>query len=79
MSALGLRAAKGLTGFGDEFIQTWESCHRPTSCPIAQWSEYSHGLLGVLGSSPSRVMYFFLLCDISINLVISKSSQHVYS
>ena len=31
--------------------------------PIAQWSEYSHGLRGVLGSSPGRVMYCFLPCD----------------
>ena len=27
--------------------------------PIAQWSEYSHGLRGVLGSSPGRAVCFF--------------------
>ena len=32
--------------------------------PIAQWSEYSHGLRGVLGSSPGRIMCFFLPCDL---------------
>ena len=32
--------------------------------PIAQWSEYSHGLREVLGSSPGRAMCFFLPCDI---------------
>ena len=31
--------------------------------PIAQWSEYSHGLREVLGSSPGRAMCFFLPCD----------------
>ena len=32
---------------------------------VAQWSECSHGMRGVLGSSPGRVMCFFLPCDIS--------------
>ena len=32
--------------------------------PIAQWSEYSHGLRGVLGSSPGRAVCFFLPFDI---------------
>ena len=31
---------------------------------VAQWSEYSHGLREVLGSSPGRAMCFFLPCDI---------------
>ena len=29
----------------------------------AQWSECSHGLREVLGSSPGRAMCFFLPCD----------------
>ena len=35
--------------------------------PIALWSEYSHGLREVLGSSPGRAMCFFLPCDICID------------
>ena len=31
----------------------------------AQWSESSHGMREVLGSSPGRAMCFFLPCDIS--------------
>ena len=31
--------------------------------PVAQWSEYSHGMQEVLGSSPGRAMCFFLPCD----------------
>ena len=31
---------------------------------VAQWSECSHGLREVLGSSPGRAMCFFLPCDI---------------
>ena len=34
---------------------------------VAQWSECSHGLREVLGSSPGRAMCFFLLCDIYHN------------
>ena len=34
--------------------------------PIAQWLEYSPGLRGVLGSSPGRVLCFFLPCDIVV-------------
>ena len=30
----------------------------------SQWSECSHGMREVLGSSPGRAMYFFLPCDI---------------
>ena len=30
---------------------------------VAQWSECSHGLREVLGSSPGRAMCFFLPCD----------------
>ena len=33
---------------------------------VAQWSECSHGLREVLGSSPGRAMCFFLPFDISI-------------
>ena len=32
--------------------------------PIAQWSEYSHGLPGVPGSSPGPAVCFFLPCGI---------------
>ena len=32
---------------------------------VAQWSECSHGMREVLGSSPGRTMCFFLPCDIS--------------
>ena len=31
---------------------------------VAQWSECSHGMREVLGSSPGRAMCFFLPCDI---------------
>ena len=31
---------------------------------VAQWSESSHGVREVLGSSPGRAMCFFLPCDI---------------
>ena len=31
---------------------------------VAQWSEYSHGMREVLGSSSGRAMCFFLPCDI---------------
>ena len=31
---------------------------------VAQWSECSHSLREVLGSSPGRAMCFFLQCDI---------------
>ena len=31
---------------------------------VAQWSECSHGLREVLGSSPGRAMCIFLPCDI---------------
>ena len=37
------------------------------SGPIAQRSGYLHGLQGVLGSSPGRVMCFFLPSDIICN------------
>ena len=30
---------------------------------VAQWSECSHGMREVLGSSPGRAMCFFLPCD----------------
>ena len=30
---------------------------------VAQWSECSHGLREVLGSSPGRAMCYFLPCD----------------
>ena len=33
---------------------------------VAQWSECSHGLQEVLGSSPGRAMCFFLPCDIPL-------------
>ena len=32
---------------------------------VAQWSECSHGLRKVLGSSPGRAMCFFLPCDMT--------------
>ena len=32
---------------------------------VAQWSECSHGLREVLGSSPGRAMCFFLPCDMT--------------
>ena len=32
---------------------------------VAQWSECSHGMREVLGSSPGRAMCFFIPCDIS--------------
>ena len=35
---------------------------RPYSS-VAQWSECAHGMREVLGSSPGRVMCFFLPCD----------------
>ena len=31
---------------------------------VAQWSECSHGMREVLGSSPGRAVCFFLPCDI---------------
>ena len=34
---------------------------------VAQWSESSHGVREVLGSSPGRAMSFFLHCDIKVN------------
>ena len=43
--------------------------------PIAQWSEYSHGLREVLGSSPGRAMCFFLPCDIKMYFRFLKSSE----
>ena len=33
---------------------------------VAQWSECSHGMREVLGSSPGWAMCFFLPCDISV-------------
>ena len=35
---------------------------------VAQWSECSHGMREVLGSSPSRAMCFFLTCDMYIRI-----------
>ena len=37
---------------------------------VAQWSECSHGLREVLGSSPGRAMCFFLLCDIWVRVPV---------
>ena len=41
------------------FIVTGRPCGS-----VAQWSECSHGMREVLGSSPGRAMCFFLPCDI---------------
>ena len=35
---------------------------------VAQWSECSHGMREVLGSSPGRAMCFFLPCDSPLKL-----------
>ena len=49
--------------FGDDSNYAGGNCHRSTCGSVAQWSECSHGLRGVLGSSPGRAMCFFLPCD----------------
>ena len=46
------------SGFGDESIKEREIATGRSCDPIAQWSEYSHGLRGVLGSCPGRVVFF---------------------
>ena len=38
---------------------------------VAQWSECSHGLREVLGSSPGRAMCFFLPCDIMYECIVA--------
>ena len=46
--------------------------------PIAQWSEYLHGLPGVLGLSLGRVMCLFLPCDTEIQKYARKRIQHEF-
>ena len=40
---------------------------------VAQWSECSHGMREVLGSSPGRAVCFFLPCDICLSLSCLKT------
>ena len=44
---------------------------------VAQWSECSHGMREVLGSSPGRAMCLFLPCDIT-NSVFHPHSRQVF-
>ena len=43
---------------------------------VAQWSECSHGMREVLGSSPGRAMCFFLPCDTYINLCLMDKNDN---
>ena len=52
------RADSGTNLIKQGEIATGRSCGS-----VAQWSESSHGLREVLGSSPGRAMSFFLPCD----------------
>ena len=36
---------------------------------VAQWSECSHSMREILGSSPGRAVCFFLPCDISVSKI----------
>ena len=58
--------------FGDEsnIIKQGEIVTGRPCGPIAQWSEYSHGLREVLGSSPGRAMCLFLPCDMCMILLL---------
>ena len=63
-SILGLRAAKGLSrrfraDSGTNLIKQGENVAGRPCGSVAQWSEYSHGMREVLGSSPGRAMCFF--------------------
>ena len=50
---------------------------------VAQWSECSHGMREVLGSSPGQAVYFFLPCDTNMPIVsrhfTGSSNGHVIS
>ena len=52
------RADSGTNLINQGEIVTGRSCGS-----VAQWSECSHGMREVLGSSPGRAMCFFLPCD----------------
>ena len=53
------RADSGTNLIKQGKIVTGRSCGS-----VARWSECSHGMREVLGSSPGRAMCFFLPCDI---------------
>ena len=88
-SVLGLRAAKGLSrrfqhgssmsDSGTNLIKQGEIVTVRSCGPKAQWSNYSHGLRGVLGSSPGRAMCFFLPCDSYIVCRISRLLENCYT
>ena len=50
--------------FGDESNKQGEIVTGRPCGSVAQWSECSHGMREVLGSSPGRAVCFFLPCDI---------------
>ena len=58
-----LRADSGTNLIKQGEIVTGRPCDS-----VTQWSECSHGLPEVLGSSPGRAMCFFLPCDIYIDV-----------
>ena len=53
------RADSGTNLIKQEEIVTGRPCGS-----VVQWSECSHGMREVLGTSPGRAMCFFLPCDI---------------
>ena len=61
-------SGKVLSRFGDESNYAGEIVAGRPCGSVAQWSECSHGMREVLGSSPGRAMCFFLPCDINISV-----------
>ena len=82
-SVHGLRAAKGPlvcsgmvpSRFWDKSIKAGGVCHSSTVWPMAQWSEFSHSLCGVLGSSHGQIMCFFLPCDTLVHSATLSSTE----
>ena len=44
---------------------------------VAQWSEFSHGMREVLGSSPGRAVCFFLPCDTCMQIGFD-GQKHIF-
>ena len=58
------RAGSGTNLIKQNLIKQGETVTGRPCGSVAQWSECSHCVREVLGSSPSRAMCFFLPCDI---------------
>ena len=61
------------TDSGTNLIEQGEIVTGRPCGSVAQWSECSHGMREVLGSSPGRAMCFFLPCDTYAN---NKGADH---